>query len=167
MKKILLAVTFITFGFTHQIFAQDKPPSSPLSPILDSYYGVKDALTADNGTDAATRSGELLKTINGVDMKSLPAKDHAIFMSLQTKLAFDARHISESKDINHQREHFAALSTNMFALAKGAKLSATPIYKEYCPMKKASWLSKEEEIKNPYYGSSMLTCGKVTETVKQ
>jgi hypothetical protein len=39
-----------------------------------------------------------------------------------------------------------------------------PVYYQYCPMKKAYWLSKEKDIKNPYYGSSMLTCGKVAET---
>lgn len=40
------------------------------------------------------------------------------------------------------------------------------VYYQYCPMKKAYWLSMEKEIKNPYYGSSMLTCGKVIETKK-
>ncbi|RYF87461.1 MAG: DUF3347 domain-containing protein, partial [Chitinophagaceae bacterium] len=44
------------------------------------------------------------------------------------------------------------------------KLSSQPIYLQYCPMKKASWLSSEKQIRNPYYGSSMLTCGEVTET---
>jgi hypothetical protein len=28
-------------------------------------------------------------------------------------------------------------------------------------MKKASWLSNDKAIKNPYYGSAMLTCGNV------
>jgi hypothetical protein len=32
--------------------------------------------------------------------------------------------------------------------------------------KGANWLSKENAIKNPYYGSSMLSCGKTTETIK-
>jgi hypothetical protein len=32
--------------------------------------------------------------------------------------------------------------------------------------KGANWLSKENAVKNPYYGSQMLTCGKVVETIK-
>ena len=44
------------------------------------------------------------------------------------------------------------------------------IYYQYCPMynggKGANWLSKENTVKNPYYGSMMLTCGKVVETIK-
>jgi hypothetical protein len=32
--------------------------------------------------------------------------------------------------------------------------------------KGANWLSKEILIKNPYYGSQMLSCGKTVETIK-
>ena len=43
-------------------------------------------------------------------------------------------------------------------------------YLDHCPMandgKGANWLSREKNIKNPYYGKAMLTCGKVTETLK-
>jgi hypothetical protein len=31
-------------------------------------------------------------------------------------------------------------------------------------MKKASWLSSEKTIKNPYFGSAMLSCGELTNT---
>jgi hypothetical protein len=33
-------------------------------------------------------------------------------------------------------------------------------------MVKANWLSKEKEVKNPYYGSKMMNCGKTIETIK-
>jgi hypothetical protein len=98
-------------------------------------------------------------------MKSLTNKDQQAFMALQNKLAFDARHMSESKAISHQREHFTSLSANLFTLAKQVRLSRQPIYEDYCPMKKAYWLSGDAAIKNPYFGSSMLTCGKVSTTI--
>ena len=100
-------------------------------------------------------------------MKKLTPVQHTRFMSVQDKLAMDARHISEVTNISHQREHFASLSTNMFALAKVLPLSDQPVYQEYCPMKKTYWLSSEAAIKNPYFGSTMLTCGTVTATLKQ
>ena len=137
-----------------------------LAPILTDYYQVKDALVAGDAAAAAKAAGELLNAINEVDMKSLAVSDHMAFMSLKDKLAFDARHISESKDIDHQREHFVSLSTNVFKLAKQAKLSSKPIYEDYCPMRKAYWLSSETAIRNPYLGGSMHTCGKVTATLK-
>jgi len=107
-----------------------------------------------------------LKAINNIDVKSLSANDKKAFAAVQDKLEYDARHISEVKELAHQREHFANLSKNMYTLAKSAKLSGQPVYEQYCPMKDAYWLSNETAIKNPYYGSSMLTCGTVKDTLK-
>jgi hypothetical protein len=137
-----------------------------LNSILTSYYTLKDALVKDDSKAAAAAGGELLKSINSIDMSVIPTKDHQAFMSLKDKLAYDSRHISESSDIHHQREHFTSLSANMASLAKQAHLSQQPVYEEYCPMKKAYWLSSDTAIKNPYFGSSMLTCGKVAATLK-
>jgi len=157
MKNLFLAVILL---FSHQLFAQTP------SNILTAYYDVKDALTADDANAAAAKAGELLKAIDNVDMSKMADKEHKAFMDLKDKLSFDARHISEKKEIAHQREHFANLSSNMMTLAKAVKLSQQPIYQEYCPMKKASWLSSDQAIKNPYFGSAMLTCGKVQTTLK-
>lgn len=163
MKKLFFAAVLAAAVFVQPVFAQQ---STPLSPILNDYYGVKDALVAGDAKAAASSAAEMMKSISNVDMKALPEKDHMAYMSLKEKLSFDARHISESTDINHQREHFTALSANMDAFAKKAHLSQEPIYEDYCPMKKVYWLSNGTDIKNPYYGKSMLTCGKVTATLK-
>jgi hypothetical protein len=139
---------------------------SPLSQLLTLYYNVKNALVKGDANTAATKAGEFVKTINGVDMKKLPEADMNAFMPLQEKLAFDAKHISETKEIGHQREHFQSFSNNFYKLAKAIKLSDKPVYQDYCPMKKAYWLSSEAVIKNPYFGVQMLTCGKVSDTIK-
>lgn len=163
MKKLFLSAVLIAAVLVQPVFAQQ---STPLAPILNDYYGVKDALVAGDAKVAAVKAADMMKSISNVDMKALPEKDHMVYMSLREKLSFDARHISESTDINHQREHFTALSANMDAFAKKAHLSQDPIYEDYCPMKKAYWLSNVADIKNPYYGKAMPTCGKVTATLK-
>ena len=40
------------------------------------------------------------------------------------------------------------------------------VYYQYCPMQDAYWVSKESKVKNHYYDSQILTCGKVVETIK-
>ena len=81
---------------------------------------------------------------------------------------FDAENISKSKDASKQRETFALLSKNIYELTKVSKQD-TPIYYQHCPMfnngKGANWLSKENVVKNPYFGSKMLTCGSTVETI--
>ena len=57
----------------------------------------------------------------------------------------------------------------MYELIKVSK-PKDAVYYQHCPMynngKGANWLSKESAIKNPYYGSQMLTCGSTVETIK-
>jgi hypothetical protein len=166
MKKLFFLVAFFATISAQNSFAQDNTKATPLSHLLNSYFGIKNALVSSDAKAAATNAGELLKAINGIDMKALSEIDMNAFMPLQDKLAFDAKHISENNGIAEQREHFSSLSNNIYKLAKAVKLSAEPVYQEYCPMKKMYWLSSEAVIKNPYYGKAMLTCGKVTETIK-
>ena len=162
MKRSIVVALFAILS-TASAFAQEK---NPLSPILTAYLGIKDALVTGDANLASSHASEFLLAIDAVDMNKLPAKDHSSFMTLKDKLGFDARHISEMKKLDHQREHFATLSNNMYTLAKSARLSSEPVYKDFCPMKKSSWLSMDKDIKNPYYGNAMLTCGQITETIK-
>ena len=39
----------------------------------------------------------------------------------------------------------------------------TKLFQQFCPMydKGSSWLSMSKDIKNPYYGSKMLACGRI------
>jgi len=77
--------------------------------------------------------------------------------------------ISSSDDLDVQRALFSELTTVLERMIKG-QLTGGKVYKQFCPMafnnEGAYWLSTEAEIRNPYYGSKMLTCGKVTEIIK-
>ena len=159
MKKLFILVAVCAITISHNLFAQNNTTSKSPS-ILSSYYGIKNALVAGNSEDAAKHALQMAEVVNTIDSQKVKA-------DVRDEILVDATHISKSKDINHQREHFARLSSNMYAVAKSVKLSEDPIYYDYCPMKKSFWLSSFSAIKNPYYGNQMLTCGKVTETLKK
>lgn len=152
-------VALIATTFVQNSSAQDNTDKSQPTQLLTLYYDVKDALVGGNANVAATKAAEFVKTANTLDANALPDEKRSALI----KTAGD---ISKTKDIKKQREYFAGLSDQMFVLAKATSLSSEPVYKAYCPMKKAGWLSSEPSIKNPYYGSAMLTCGKVVETLK-
>ena len=158
MKKLLLFIAIIAAVSISKSFAQDSQQQNQLSQLLTQYYSIKDALVEGNGTNASAGAEQFIKTLNSVDYKVISEGN-------VNALLKDATSISESKDIKKQRDQFANLSNNMAALAKAVKLSSQSIYQAYCPMKKANWLSNSKEIKNPYFGSAMLTCGKVVETI--
>lgn len=158
MKKILFLATLLLSGFIQKSYSQDSTSQKQLSQLLTDYYSMKDALVAGNSNTTAIKSEEFLKTANGIDYKIITEGNINALLK-------DATAISETRNINKQREYFANLSNNLAALAKLVKFSSKPIYKAYCPMKKANWLSSEKDIKNPYYGNSMLTCGKIIDTI--
>jgi len=159
MKKIIcVAIVFITTVI--QSYSQDSLKQNQLSKLLSHYYNIKDALVAGNASKATSEAEQYVKTLNGIEFQTISEGN-------ANALLKDATAISEAKDINRQRGYFANLSNNMIALAKSLKLSSAPIYEAYCPMKKASWLSADKTIKNPYYGNAMLTCGQVVQTISQ
>lgn len=180
MKKIILIASLFCFATVYSFAQHDHSGHQKQSPatksdttgklaveetsqkqlalLLSSYYNIKNALVTGDATSAASNAATFLKTVNAIDFKVLSEGNTHI-------LAKDAGRISDTKDLKKQREYFATLSSNMVAVAKVLKLDNQPIYIQYCPMKKASWLSSEKEIRNPYYGSAMLTCGEVSETL--
>ncbi|MBC7534220.1 MAG: DUF3347 domain-containing protein, partial [Ferruginibacter sp.] len=118
---------------------------------------LKDALVSSNAKAAAAAADEFINAVNAADKETVKEET-------RNALLKDADLIAKSKELNKQRETFSNLSNTIYALAKTMRLSADPVYQQYCPMKKASWLSNSKAIKNPYYGSAMLTCGSVKET---
>lgn len=159
MKKILLIVALIATAFTQKGFSQDSTHGYQLPQLLTTYYNIKNALVAGDGASAATNAETFLKAANSIDYKVISEGNI-------NALVKDATRISETKDVAKQRTYFANFSANMATVVKAVKLSDQPIYLDYCPMKKAYWLSSEKAIKNPYYGSSMLTCGEITGTLQ-
>jgi hypothetical protein len=158
MKSIILsALIFCLAIFSAK--ANINTENTKLTQLLHSYYEIKDALAADNAELASAKATEFVKTANSIDYKVISEGNITVLVK-------DAGKISETKDIIKQRKSFVNLSENMFVLAKTMKLADETIYRQYCPMKKTYWLSKEEKIKNPYYGKTMLGCGEVKETIK-
>ena len=140
-----------------------------LKSVFDNYFKLKDALITSDDTATAAKSSLLLASINAVQMDKLDMDVHMVWMKVLNQIKEDSEHIAETNDIKHQRDHFMTLSKEIYSLMKVSK-SDVQVYYQFCPManggKGANWLSKENEIKNPYYGSMMLTCGKTVETIK-
>jgi membrane fusion protein, copper/silver efflux system len=77
--------------------------------------------------------------------------------------------ISKAASIELQREAFIAFSEQFIGWASQGKSPEQTLYVQFCPMANnnqgAKWLSVEAEIRNPYYGNAMLTCGSVVEVL--
>jgi hypothetical protein len=143
--------------------------TNQLQPVFESYFELKDGLVKTDGNSVSVKASALLTAINNVKMDKLEMEVHMVWMKVLNDLKKHSEAIAGTKDIKQQRDHFMDLSKKMYDLIKVSK-QETPTYYQFCPMandgKGANWLSKENAIKNPYYGSQMLTCGKTVETIK-
>jgi hypothetical protein len=152
----------------HTVITETKQEVAQLKAVFENYFAIKDALVQTDGKTVSAKATDLLTAMGAVKMELLATNEHLAWMKVVKDLTADAAHIAETKDTEHQRVYFSSLSTNMYTLIKTTQ-QETPTYLQHCPMandgKGADWLSKESAIKNPYYGSQMLSCGKTVETI--
>lgn len=144
---------------------KEEAKNFSIAPIVTDYLSLKNALVSDDDKAAASSGKKLLATLNKVDMKAVPADKHKKYMDIADDAKEHAEHIGENVgNIHHQREHLASLGEDLKDLIDLFGTSQT-LYQDHCPMfndgKGAVWLSETKEIKNPYYGSKMISCGSV------
>jgi hypothetical protein len=142
---------------------------SGIQKIYDQYFVIKDALVKGNSTTAGEAAKQLLSAVKSVNMPALNDKEHDSYMKVAESMEQQTQKITENKNIDKQRMAFSQLSESIYTLMKSVK-PGYEVYVDHCPMyndgKGANWISKEKPIKNPYYGSKMMTCGNVVETLK-
>lgn len=81
-----------------------------------------------------------------------------------------AAKIAGANNIETQRAAFSDLSNQLINLVKKAGMNSGELYVDFCPMalndKGAYWISGKKEIRNPYFGDKMLSCGELKETIQ-
>ena len=134
--------------------------------LLGVYLDLKDALVASNSeqTQAMAQKGaRIALDISGMQMDDM-GRSH------MSQLAEQLAEMASKSTLEDQRGIFIQLSQNMIQIGQQMQGLETKIYVQHCPManndKGANWLSLEQEIRNPYYGDAMLTCGSVVGTIE-
>ena len=132
--------------------------------VLQSYLQMKDAFVNSDAEKVSAFAKATSKSLKAVAIGSLGQMEQShIKKSIEMLNA-----IAKNENLENQRDHFVVLNENMVVIAMNVE-GASPIYVQKCPMannnKGAVWLSTEKDIKNPYYGDAMLTCGSVIEEI--
>jgi hypothetical protein len=142
MKRVLLAGAFVTLVFAQRVWAAELPAA-----LIDPYLQVQVALAADQFTGIAAHAQSMATAAAALGKDAEP-------------IAVSAKKLGASKDIAAARTAFGEVSDSIEAYAARTK-STYPagVRAAYCPMADKPWLTRDKEIRNPYYGASMLTCG--------
>lgn len=142
----------------------DPGVASFMKSLAGHYIGIKNALVENNTSDAASHASAMVKSLKGLDKSLFTSEQKKVYDGVADELKENAEHISEKNDLKHERSHFVMMSEDMYNLVKAFGAGMT-LYHDHCPMARdnmgAMWLSEFKEIRNPYFGEKMMTCGSV------
>jgi len=146
----------------------DPETVAALDKIVDAYLQLKNALVNDDFAKAKTAAEKLNQQMTRTSMKSFKGKSHDVWMSEQVNIQ---NAIKKMTDMNSARNNLETVSEGILKLLKATNYSARTIYVDFCPMANnnqgAIWLSADKEIKNPYFGSLMMSCGEIQEKIEK
>ncbi|HSF55375.1 MAG TPA: efflux RND transporter periplasmic adaptor subunit [Algoriphagus sp.] len=141
---------------------------SQITQVADAYFQVKNALVSDNVAEGKNALSEINKALISVDMKLLTGSAHDRWMEVLAGIKDASAKMGSAPNIEEARKHFSMLSFHILEMTETFGLDKEVVYKDYCPMafgdQGAYWLSEKKDITNPYFGSSMMTCGEIKQT---
>ena len=142
---------------------------SQLQMVVASYLELKNEFVLSKTENTAEIISKINDALKNVDMKLLKKPTaHNIWMDLSKEIKSSISIMKSSVGIKTQRIAFIQLSSVMIKAVKTFGINKK-IYNQFCQMANndigANWLSYQENIKNPYFGDAMLTCGNVEETI--
>ncbi len=139
--------------------------------LLDNYFHLKDGLVLSNDTIANNYAGLLISNADSLNLSGIKADTTIVETAKQfiETISAEAKGLIGETNIKEKRKSFQMISDNMYDLVRTVRYDRAKIYHEFCPMafddQGAFWLSQSSDIKNPYFGKKMLTCGEVKDTL--
>jgi Cu(I)/Ag(I) efflux system membrane fusion protein len=137
--------------------------------VVSAYLGVQVGLAADDldaAVGSATKLGDALSVVDAGLLRGHAGHEWA---AVADDLREAASAVGGATDIEAARRHFALLSEAMYSALGRFGPPERPLRRVHCPMvfddRGADWLQAATEVENPYFGSAMLRCGEIVETL--
>lgn len=144
--------------------------SEELKPMFEAYFQLKDNLVNDDAQGAQTAITQFKQALSAVSISAFKGEAQDLWMNHSVILSDEMENLSGAAPIEKIRTSFFKLSGVMIAAANSYGAGKDEIYVQFCPMaddnQGAYWLSTSTQIRNPYFGSSMLKCGEVQDTIQ-
>lgn len=176
MKKVITVLTILILTLPAFVQAQQSHHSgvegdfqTEFTTLIEAYLSMKDHLVESNKSKALEAGDELAEQLEQIGEHRLEGDDHMAWMEAYRAIDNSLNAIQNSTNLDELREHFRALSEELAGAAEHFEIKGV-IYVQYCPMsvgnEGGSWLSREEQISNPYMPDTMLRCGSVIESIE-
>ena len=152
MKATLISfLVIILVGLTAAVSL-----AAPVDQLLEQYYLIQKNLASDSVGGTSAAATEIAK-ISRQSAGTTPQAKAQLNALAEVAAKFQAG------DLKAARNGFGDLSDRMIACLQAVGAKRNPPYQYYCPMVKKNWLQPDKGVHNPYYGSSMPTCGELVQ----
>lgn len=135
-----------------------------LEGLLEEYFDLKNALVDSDAERASGEATELAERARSIDSGNLDSETAMVWSAFADVIISESDEIPALGDVDDQRIHFEEISETMIQIVETFRPLGYEVYVQSCPMVRdgsADWLSREEEIRNPYHGDRMMNCGEV------
>lgn len=143
-----------------------------LGQVFASYELLAGALAVDNVEAARKAAAETSAALRLVNDSNLSGPAHNVWQDALGKMNDGLTVIREAEDIVGVRTGFEPLSVGLTgAILKLGVKTDGPLFEIFCPMAfdydGATWLQRDQEVRNPYFGTAMSSCGEVNQQLKR
>ena len=148
---------------------QDETPEdfrAQLTDVLETYLRVHEALVDSDEGAARDAMRALDDAVADLDASDAPEDVRDAWQQDQREIRSHLDHLDHLEGLDYVRNEFNTISQVLAYSIQQFGVEG-PVYRQFCPMAfgedGAYWLSREEEITNPYLPEDMLRCGEVIE----
>ena len=141
-----------------------------LRKIWQQYLLIGDALATDNPAEARSAAVTLQTLVTEIEGSELEPKAAIVWNKERTSLLKLIASLLKTDDIAAARNSFLPISQEIGVLAQSFGFgSEAPVWELHCPMafrgKGATWYQDNDQVRNPYFGATMLKCADRVERV--
>ena len=133
--------------------------------VLEEYLKMKDAFVNSDKEEVSSGAKSTKIKIESLSTANLGKMEVSHVSAIAQRLEA----IAKGETIEKQRENFVVLNENMVPVVLNIGKLTKNMFVQKCPMANnnngAFWISSEKEIRNPYYGEQMMTCGSIIESI--
>lgn len=163
------------YALLRSFFNLSEQADSPAAPqvfrtafetVYSHYTDLAGALASDDLSGAKAATAKMAGALKNVDASDLSGPAYNVWTDILGKMNDGIAVIRDAEDLVSARTGLEPISVALTdAVLKLGADTGGPLYQIFCPMafdyKGAVWLQRDEEIRNPYFGSAMLGCGEV------
>ena len=145
--------------------------SSQLNELLNQYFQLNNSLVQSDFETSKSNISQFEAVFKRVETELPEEEAEKTWSKQHTQLESQIQLLMGAKDLEEQRKLFSELSNQLLEIIEAFRIGDETVYWAYCPMalnnEGAHWLSKAEEINNPYFGDRMLRCGEIIRTIRR